>query len=1140
MPCYNKQSMIQQDHKTIVEKLLRTSKKSNWRQAIEGALFLVSILVSALILLWFITLAFWPGPLFRTALTALLLLSFGYILFKRVIRPLVKKPALAEIAIRLEKHYGLLQSRLIGALQLYDKLRDNKENYSLELIEKTIEEAGQQIRDMDFSVAVVKNGRPLRIFLGAIALLIVISIVSFDTVGQTLKLYSNPLAEIPRPTNLRLSISPELAEVIKNENLTVKITAEGERINRPQFRYRFGDESWAEAPPEEIVSDSTNFGSSFIYTFKKLRRDAEFYAAAGSVKSSTGKIRVIDPPRIVDLSVTLDYPDYTGLSDQELPQNEGSVTALKGTEVRIKARANKPIKNGHLVFSDSSGAESRKQILEIAGNSIIGKFKLSGFGAYKIVISDSSGLTNPSPISYDIVALEDYPPSVNITFPASDIDLDERMFVPLEAELHDDFGFSQLDLVYWVLSEGRESDRRSITLTRNFKGQSEAVVEYDWSVEELNLMPGDLVYYFLEVYDNDAVSGAKAGQSKTYSARLPSLDEIVADITGSREDIIEQMQQASATQKKLKEQLENIAREMQTANEVNYEKKSEIQSVVNRQKEIAEKIEKAARQLAENIEKLDKQQMAAQEMLDKMREIQQLIEKVATPELKEAMRRLEEAMRQMDPNRLREALKDFQLNLEQINKNLDRTLALLKQLELEQKLDTMAKMAEKLAEQQDKINERLEQCNSADEMRQLQKPQEGQQQGLESIKEQMRKTAELNQEVQTIPQEEIDKAMAELNSEELKELLESMMQNLQRGNKSSCSSSGKKTRQKFGDLADLFKSMLQKTQTRQQQMIVRAIRKAIEDILYISQSQESLADSTRACSQRLGDHSRLASRQGELLDATGRTADKISELTKMTLFVNFATLQKLGDALRAMEKSIKDLGGRNPNLSLNEQIRAMSNLNQSARMLMKSQEQASACQSGTGMNEMMQQLSQLGQMQMQLNQQTQSLMPIPMGQAMNLIQQQQLDELAAQQEAIRKGLMELTDQYGDPDNVLGRLGELGEEMRRTAEQMRRQGVDENVVRRQERILSRLLDAQKSVNRRDYTQKRQARTGEDIIRRSPAPLSDEKTDADRLTEDINNALNEKYPRRYENQIKNYFRAISEDETLIEKGARNSAE
>jgi hypothetical protein len=170
-------------------------------------------------------------------------------------------------------------------------------------------------------------------------------------------------------------------------------------------------------------------------------------------------------------------------------------------------------------------------------------------------------------------------------------------------------------------------------------------------------------------------------------------------------------------------------------------------------------------------------------------------------------------------------------------------------------------------------------------------------------------------------------------------------------------------------------------------------------------------------------------------------------------------------------------------------------------------------------------------MQMNLNQQTQSMMPFPMGQAMSMMQQQQLEQMAAQQEALKQSLQEMTEQYGSGgDNILGRLDELGKEMQKVADDLKKHNVGQSTVQRQEQILTRLLDAQKSVNRRDYTQKRQARTAEDIIRRSPGQLDNQAIGDEKLAEDIKKALAEKYPHQYENLIKEYFKALAEDKNL----------
>jgi len=100
-------------------------------------------------------------------------------------------------------------------------------------------------------------------------------------------------------------------------------------------------------------------------------------------------------------------------------------------------------------------------------------------------------------------------------------------------------------------------------------------------------------------------------------------------------------------------------------------------------------------------------------------------------------------------------------------------------------------------------------------------------------------------------------------------------------------------------------------------------------------------------------------------------------------------------------------------------------------------------------------------------------------------------------------------------------------MKEVSKQLRANNPNRNTIQRQERILSRLLDAQKSVNRRDYSRRRQARSAEDVIRRGPGSLTPANLENEKLAEDIKKALAEKYPRRYENQIKEYFKAIAED-------------
>ena len=50
-----------------------------------------------------------------------------------------------------------------------------------------------------------------------------------------------------------------------------------------------------------------------------------------------------------------------------------------------------------------------------------------------------------------------------------------------------------------------------------------------------------------------------------------------------------------------------------------------------------------------------------------------------------------------------------------------------------------------------------------------------------------------------------------------------------------------------------------------------------------------------------------------------------------------------------------------------------------------------------------------------------------------------------------------------------------------------QNINENTLKRQERILSRLLDATKSIHDRDYEKTRESKTGKEFNRQSPGEI-----------------------------------------------------
>src|SRR5206468_1173389 len=136
--------------------------------------------------------------------------------------------------------------------------------------------------------------------------------------------------------------------------------------------------------------------------------------------------------------------------------------------------------------------------------------------------------------------------------------------------------------------------------------------------------------------------------------------------------------------------------------------------------------------------------------------------------------------------------------------------------------------------------------------------------------------------------------------------------------------------------------------------------------------------------------------------------------------------------------------------------------------------------------------------------------------------QAQLHDLALQQRQIREQLEQIQRDEELKHQMLGRLDAAQKEMHEVEEVLERGSTDGSLEEKQVRILSRLLDAQRSVNRRDFDPQRESRPGEDIARVSPPEIpADLLRQTDRLRLDLLKSESDRYPAQYRAYVEAYL-------------------
>jgi hypothetical protein len=257
-------------------------------------------------------------------------------------------------------------------------------------------------------------------------------------------------------------------------------------------------------------------------------------------------------------------------------------------------------------------------------------------------------------------------------------------------------------------------------------------------------------------------------------------------------------------------------------------------------------------------------------------------------------------------------------------------------------------------------------------------------------------------------------------------------------------------------------------------------------------------------------------------EALDRIAEKLFELSRKSLFVSASlglAVLKIGEDAEAAARDLGEGTGRKAAAGIKKSV---GGLNMMVTGLMDAMDKASSCSSPSGMADAFDSLESMCSSQMGINQATQQLMGDGQ-QGLSMEARAQMARLAAEQEAVKRGLEDLSGQYGSRGDILGRLDDLVEEAKRVIEDLKRQRVSDETLRRQEKILTRMLDAQKSLRRREYSERRKSRPADAYQVASPPPLSLEEREA--AVRDLMYRGRGYYPPEYEELIRAYFRAIS---------------
>lgn len=1123
-------SAILQD---ILQRLERVRHRQNTVDVRRSALQFGTILIGELVLLplleW--VLAF-PGSV-RAALVVTFLAVNVPLVAWFILRPLLRLSGVLkssddfQTAESVGGFFPNIRDRLLNLLQLHREIESGKSLYSPELVDASFQDLAKSIENLDFTSSVdsaVVNRSAKTFALSAASALLLFAAFSSPLSGAFYRLIHFQ-REFTLPPDFIFTVSPGNKEVLKGENVHVSVQVEAASVLRGSMRDANLRLYWRPAGQVNYEQMGLRSDSNGVFrsTLQSVRATTEYFVELADFQSNLFRLTVIDRPVIRSLQIRLDYPAYTKLPPRIQDEFVGDVSALPGTKLTLSGSASKELVRGSLEFD-----KAKPLLLSVRGVKFSASFSLLNESSYHIQLTDAENLTNADPVKYQLTIIPDEYPSVSILQPGRNIDLAGDNFLRLVLQAKDDFGVSRLQLGYRLIHsryEPPQADYSFVSVPIPSGNSSALELPFTWDFSKLKLAPEDVVEYFAEVFDNDLVRGPKSAKSPLYLIRLPSIEEVFAELDRSHETSLDNLKQSLEEAKQLKEKIESIDQDFKKNKDPDWQQQKKLEEMAKKYQELQKKLEDVKSRVDEMVQKMTEQNVLSKETLEKYLELQQMFEQLNSEELQRALRQMQQAMQNINREQLQQALQKMTFSEERFRQSIERTINLLKRIQIEQKLDQVKKRAQEAGQLQKDLKEATAQSeNDAGKINELAQKQNDLSQKEEQLEKEVGDLQHRMEEFFTeMPVDKLEQMAKELSDQKLAEQMRQAAQQMRQGQPRSARAMQQQIQQQLQQFSQNIEDLQNQMLQQQAQYIMNELRRAINNLLELSKREEALKQESQNAPPNSSQLRENAENQMGVMQDLGNVIKGLSELSQRSFVVTPEMGKSIGEALARMQNAMRSLDTRLGSMASQEQGGAMASLNRAATQVQNAL-QAMIQGGGSGMGSLMQQLQMMAGQQMGINMRAQQL-----GQGeMSMEQAAQAARLAVEQEAVRKSLEQLNKEAqasGDQQRLLGDLEKIGEEMKEVVKNLEQSNVNPETVQKEERILSRLLDASRSMHERDFEKRRRATTGTQIARKSPGELDPSMLEGrDRLREDLLKALEQGYSKDYQELIRKYFEAL----------------
>lgn len=1053
-----------------IDSFIRKYYKS---EILKGFIFIIGFLLTSWLLVS--TLEYFGrfSSVIRFFFLLFFVVSNSYFVVKFFIIPILKLFSFGNQINRYQAakiigtFFPSISDRLLNTLQLSN---ESSSSVNYELIRASVYQRSNDLLSVKFADAVKydKSKRYIKFVLPVVILFISLFYVSPSLILKGSSNVVNFTKAQEAPFNFLLL--SHFSDIQEGSNYTIKVKITGMYI------------------PENV----TVFSSRGTFQLKRIKKNVfelpfdnltsnfSFYLKSDGYSSKEFNVKVLGKSSLGKLQAHLIFPKYLHRKN-EFVSNVADISVPEGTRIDwfLHAKNVSSIRVQSLQFFKSYNSQ------QINFSTILTKDDKFHF----FLKNSFLPIIDTSIVSVSII--KDAYPLISVTEFVDSIKSSIRYF---EGSISDDYGLTSLNFHYIISRENGKQIKRSFPVSKVSGLSQKFDFAVDFSRDSIQL--NDKISYFFSVNDNDKINGSKQSLSQSFIYQLPSLIDLNSRRDETNESLKSSLKQVLDKTDKFKKDISKFQKELSQKNGNDFKTLDQLQSLKNQQLQLQQELLTIKEKFAASNEEKSKLTEQDQSILEQQELIDKLLNEVMDDELKKLLEELTNLLEKQQTNQAKQESEKLNNSSEKLKSQMDRTLEMLKRMQVDEKIDALEKELQELSKLQEELSQQAKDKNA--DSKELLIKQEDLSNKFDTLKKNLEELDKLNNDLERPMNLDTNKELQNSISDQLKKAKD----NLNKDSKSKASSNQKGAADDMKKLSDQLNQQQEASKSKQNQEDMKSIRVLLENLISLSLDQERIMKSFGILKEYDQRYTRLGKLQRRIIDDSKSVEDSLLSIAKRQPKISSFIDKELADIKSNFSLISNEYRERQLRPLLVHQQYVMTSYNNLALMLNESLQQmqgegnpkmsgSGSCSnpngsgkkpsdgemSGESMKEILK--NQLDKLKKGANPGGKSPGDKPGDNGMPLpgISNMELAKMAAQQSALRQQLERMRDQLNKDGSGTGnKLNPLLNDLDKQVNDLINKNFSSDLVRRQQDILTRLLEAESAMRTRGFEEKRESVSG----------------------------------------------------------------